>query len=175
MFSPCIEADLQPSIQFEASADNLMVRSVRNPNVRVAVTVELLEGSSFPAVEHPWTNFDFNFLLSKHDQPDFSCRGSWKECDFVLLNNTPDALLIASGINTTVSPNITVPVALDVLFAPEECVDIKYLCVRLYVGYNSSYIELNGWNNVHCQNVTPSIMCKPGEIFGTVGMFECTV
>ncbi len=153
-----------------------MVRIVRNNNVQLTVIVELLEGSSFPAVEYPGSNINFTFLLSKHDQPDFNCEGSWEECSFMSLNNTPEAVMLRSGINTTVSPNITIPIVLDVLFSYEECLGIKYLCVHLEVGYNSSYIELDPSNNVHCHDVASSILCKPGGMFFTcdlITMYEC--
>ncbi len=144
-----------------------MVRMVRNRNVELAVTVQLLEGSSFRPVEYPRTNINFTFLLSKHDQPDFNCRGSWEECSFMSLSSTPEAVMLLSGINTTESPNLTIPISLDVLFSPEQCLGINYLCVRLDVGYNSSYIELDPSNNVQCLDVTYSVLCKPGEISGT--------
>ncbi len=128
-----------------------------------------MEGVSFPPVEYPRTNIDLTMLLSNYDQPDLNCHGEWKQCYTLSLNNTSDALIPQSGINTTVSRNVTFLVSLDVLFSPEECFDIKYLCVHLVLGYDSSYIELDPSNNLYCQDVTSSILCKPGK------MFYCTV
>ncbi len=141
-----------------------MVRGVRNPNVQITVTVELLEGVGFPPVEYPRRNIDLTMLLSKDDQPDLNCHGDWKQCYSLSVNNTSDALIPQSGINTTVSRNVTFPISLDVLFSPEECLDIKYLCVHLVLGYDSSYTELNPSNNFYCQDVTSSILCKPGKM-----------
>ena len=169
-----IEADLRPSIQLEASANNLMVRGIRNPDVQIAVTVELVEGASFPSVEYPRTNIDLNILLSKDNLPDFSCRGEWKNCYSLSLNKTSDDLIPLSGINRTVSRNLTFPVSLDVLFSPEECFDLKYLCVHLGAGYNSSYIELDPSNNFHCHDVAFSIMCKPGKTIYCVRLLSDT-
>ena len=160
-----IGADLQPSFQFEASANNLLVRGVRNPNVQITVTVELMEGVSFPPVEYPRRNIDLTMLLSKDNQPDLNCHGDWKQCYSLSVNNTSDASIPQSGINTTVSRNVTFPISLDVLFSPEECFDIKFLCVHLGLGYDFSYIEIDPSNNLHCQDVASSILCKPGKMF----------
>ncbi len=120
-------------------------------------------GSSFPAVDSLGTNYNLTVLLSADAEPDLSCQGTWEDCHAMPVVAVWTEDILQSGINTTISPNVTFSGVLDILVTPEQCHEVQYLCVLLAEGFNSSYLELNSTDNLQCQNISPIILCKPGS------------
>ncbi len=150
-------------IQSLTPADSIIVRAVPT-TADVLITVELQEGSSFPNVESPNINLNVSFMLSKTSTPDPDCMGPWEECEFMTVSSVTQEEILLSGMNKTVSTNLTFVTSLNLLVPPEYCSSIQYMCVHLTEGFNSSYTELNSTDNLHCHNVSSLLLCRPGEL-----------
>ncbi len=168
------EADLLPTIQSITPTDNVIVRAVAT-SADVFISVELQEGSSFPGVSSLNKNFNISFVLSKTSTPGLGCQGSWENCEFMPLPSVISEEILQSGINTTNSANLTFVATLNLLVPPEHCSSVQYLCIHLTEGFNSSYIELNSTDNLHCQNVSSLLLCKPGRLLVNVFLQQAAV
>ena len=49
----------------------------------------------------------------------------------------------------------------SVLIPEHACNDTKYLCVWLERGGNSTYVEADDSNNLHCRSVEDQVVCQP--------------
>ncbi len=165
LFLLVTEADLTPIIQAITPEGNAIVRGLRN-SAALELTLQLQHGSSFPAVDSPRTNYNLTVLLSAHTQPDLTCQGAWEECHAMPVVALWTEEVLQSGINTTISPNVTFSGILDVLVTPEQCHEVQYICVLLAEGSGASYLELNSRDNLQCQNISPMFLCKPGIVPG---------
>ena len=139
-----------------AGDGSMMVRE-HPSQANITIDIKNIDGVTIPGVSRVHDNFNISVFFSDIDCTSMRTNCSTRNAMFKVTN--PAQWTLPLQVNETQSLLISV---IDTL-AMHVCDWIKFICIHLFEGIESVYIEKDTRNNLHC--TTAPVMCRPGRTY----------